>query len=222
LQTIHTAAIKFAGYTHKGGPASYVSGNFAKGKTEANVPKGKAADKNWVRTSKHDVPPSQRVGGVARYRDAYDDYPEDRKSKGRNEGIQKVREYVRKMVREVLVERRLVRKEAYDPAAEGERASKLDKLAAKHGIKMRKGESRDGFEDRVSTATEGVVEGGPGSGPSGRLPRGEQHKGGDAKRQKRDVWKDSKWGDRPWAAKNGQGKVSHFISRQSAARWATK
>ena len=75
-------------------------------------------------------------------------------AKGRNEGIQKVREYVRSVVREALMERRSARREAYDPAAEGERASKLDNLAAKHGLKMRKGESRDEFEDRVSNATQ--------------------------------------------------------------------
>ena len=78
------------------------------------------------------------------------------------------------------------------------------------------------LENRCAHLSEGVSEGGPGSGPSGTLARGAQHKGGDAKRQKRDVWKDSKWSDRPHAAKNGQGKVRHFISRQSAVKWATK
>ena len=166
-------AIRFADYTHKGSPASYVRGQFAK---------------------------------------------------GRNEGVQKIREYVRSMVREILVERRKVRKEAYDPGAEGERAAKLDNLAAKSGIKIRKGESRDDFEDRVSVATEGVAEGGPGSGPhrTGSLARGSRHKGGDTARMKGDVWVDSKWGDRKFAAKNSQGKVLHFGSRPSATRFATK
>ena len=177
-------SMRFADYTHKGGPASYVQGNFMKGKTE------------------------------------------DRKitSRNRTEGVQKIREYVRSMVREVLVERRKVRKEAYDPGAEGERAGKLDNLAAKSGIKIRKGESRDDFEDRVSVATEGVIEGGPGSGPhrTGSLARGSRNKGGDNARMKGDVWVDRKWGDRKYAAKNNQGKVLHFGSRPSAARFATK
>lgn len=176
-------AIRFADYTHKGSPASYVKGQFTRlsplrRQTEASVPKG----------------------------------------------VQKIREYVRNMVREVLVERRKVRKEAYDPGAEGERAAKLDNLAAKSGIKIRKGESRDDFEDRVSVATEGVAEGGPGSGPhrTGSLARGSRHKGGDTARMKGDVWTDSKWGDRKYAAKNKQGKILHFGSRPSATRWATK
>ena len=177
-------AQSFADYTHKGSPASYVRGNFEKGKTE---------DRKMI-------------------------------SRNSNEGVQKIREYVRNMVREVLVERRKVRKEAYDPGAEGERAAKLDNLAAKSGIKIRKGESRDDFEDRVSVATEGVIEGGPGSGPhrTGSLARGSRHKGGDTARMKGDVWVDSKWGDRKYAAKNNQGKVLHFGSRPSAARFATK
>ena len=48
-----------------------------------------------------------------------------------------------------------------------------------------------------------------------------KRKTSDAQRQKGDVWKDSKWGDRPWAAKHHRtGKITHWLTRPAAVKAA--